>query len=598
MWIESVMLFYRVENRMSELLYLNFRGYLRSNLSEIKWVFVFALFFLALFYFLFKKRCAKNFWGLVLLSFNCAFIFVMTLFGRAMGETYRYTLVPFESYFVVITEGDMEILLQILMNIAMYIPLGLLLPRCFTLFERYRYIFLVAVISSVGIELVQGIFRLGLFEVDDIINNTLGSMIGMGIYALFHRFKNSTKVERRLNMNNLKPHQMQLLDLVSFALFGGEKCEVPLTFEVLKEASQQAVLTLMEVQGDTSRGFYLMHAQMLANNVRVNYEHAEAHHLMMQAEVPYVILKGSASASYYPEPLFRCMGDVDLLIAKSDLPKVDVILRENGFLPVEGNKHECHLAYHREVYDVVSRWEVHWSPGGIPKGDVGQRIRSYLEDIIASAEHSNIFAEEYMVPTVFHHGLIMLLHVAGHLINTGIGLRHLCDWAVFVAKFSDEEFCELFEDKLKAVGLWRFAQLLTQLSMKYLHCPAKEWCGVGDDEYLTMMMVDIMNSGNFGVKDKNRINQLKLMPNTRNGKMDDRGLLKQFIFTMNRKSRSDVPITAKVPLLLPIGWMYVGGRHLVYIMQGKRPGIRVKDMIAGAAERKEIYKEFRLFEPE
>lgn len=46
----------------------------------------------------------------------------------------------------------------------------------------------------------------------------------------------------------------------------------------------------------------------------------------------------------------------------------------------------------------------------------------------------------------------MLLHVAGHLINTGIGLRHLCDWAVFVAKFSDEGFCEMFEDKLKAVG--------------------------------------------------------------------------------------------------------------------------------------------------
>ena len=42
----------------------------------------------------------------------------------------------------------------------------------------------------------------------------------------------------------------------------------------------------------------------------------------------------------------------------------------------------------------------------------------------------------------------------------------------------------------------------------------------------------------------------------------------------------------------------VGGRHLMRIMQRRRPTIDVKDMIAGAAERKEIYKEFRLFEAE
>jgi hypothetical protein len=36
----------------------------------------------------------------------------------------------------------------------------------------------------------------------------------------------------------------------------------------------------------------------------------------------------------------------------------------------------------------------------------------------------------------------------------------------------------------------------------------------------------------------------------------------------------------------------------VRIKQKRRPTIDVKDMIAGATERKEIYKEFRLFEAE
>ena len=399
-------------------------------------------------------------------------------------------------------------------------------------------------------------------------------------------------------MNNLISYQMQLLDLVSFALFGGEQCDIPLTPEVLKEANQQAVMTLMKVDREIFPDFYLSHAQTLVNNVRIDYEHAEAHRLMMKVGVPYVILKGSASAAYYPEPLFRTMGDVDILIARSDLQKVDAILCENGFHPMENNEHPCHLAYYRENYGAISTWEVHWKANGVPNGKVGTKIEEYMADIIVNAERRQVSEGEYMVPTAFHHGLVMLLHVASHLTNLGIGLRHLCDWAVFVAKFSDEEFCAMFEDKLKKVGLWRFAQLLTQLAMKYLHCPAKDWCGDGDDDYLEMMMVDIMNGGNFGVKDSNRLNQLKLMPNARNGKMEDRSLLGQLILTMNDRARRDMPITAKVPLLLPIGWLYVGGRHLVRIKQKRRPTIDVKDMIAGAAERKEIYKEFRLFEAE
>lgn len=398
-------------------------------------------------------------------------------------------------------------------------------------------------------------------------------------------------------MKKLKTHQMQLLDLVSFALFSQGNCDTSVTPEVLREANQQAVLTLMKVEKETSPDFYLLHAQTLVNNVRIDYEHAEAHRMMMKADIPYVILKGSVSASYYPEPLFRTMGDVDLLVVKSHLLKVDAVLRENGFCPVEKNDVEYHLAYHRRTYGATSTWEVHWKPTGVPTGETGRKIERYLKDIIACAECNNVSEGEYMVPSAFHHGLVMLLHVAEHLINTGIGLRHLCDWAVFVAKFSDEEFCEMFEDKLKEVGLWRFAQLLTQLSVKYLHCPAKEWCGSGDDDYLEMMMVDIMNGGNFGVKDKNRINQAKLMTNTGKG-VDDTSLLKQLFLTMNQKARLGMPITAKVPILLPIGWLYVGGRHLVRIKQKKRPTIDVKDMIAGATERKKIYREFKLFEVE
>ena len=398
-------------------------------------------------------------------------------------------------------------------------------------------------------------------------------------------------------MKQITKTQKELLDVLSKSLFDRKNENVEINIDILKEAKHQAVLSLMNVDVIEFPQVYNLQAKILFNNMRIEYEHVDAHRLMLENKVPYVVLKGVASAIYYPEPSLRTMGDVDLLVLESDLEKVDKILRANGFCQEDFDAHHHHIVYQRHRNGLRSVWEVHWKSPGIPNGESGIKIQKYLSNIIDCARIHKIPSGEYQIPMAFHHGLVMLLHIAGHLINTGIGLRHLCDWAVFVATFSDDEFCAMFEEKLKAVGLWRFAQLLTQLSIKYLGCPKKDWCGNGDEEYLNKMMQDIMDGGNFGEKDKNRINQAKLMTNTGKG-VDDTSILKQFFLTMNDKAKRGMPIVAKVPVLLPIGWAYVGFRHLLRMIQGRRPSIDVGDMISGATKRKEIYREFRLFEEE
>ena len=55
-----------------------------------------------------------------------------------------------------------------------------------------------------------------------------------------------------------------------------------------------------------------------------------------------------------------------------------------------------------------------------------------------------------------------------HMTSESIGLRHLCDWAVFVNSISNNEFVGLFSENLKSFGLWKFAQIMTATSEKYL----------------------------------------------------------------------------------------------------------------------------------
>lgn len=66
---------------------------------------------------------------------------------------------------------------QYFLNILFFIPYGLLFPWK----DNWKRVFVTALVLSVFIELSQFIFNLGWCEVDDVISNTFGSMIGYGV---------------------------------------------------------------------------------------------------------------------------------------------------------------------------------------------------------------------------------------------------------------------------------------------------------------------------------------------------------------------------------------------------------------------------------
>lgn len=401
--------------------------------------------------------------------------------------------------------------------------------------------------------------------------------------------------------------QSTLLNLTAHALFNTpvhitESVDWPSVFE---EAYAQAVVPIAYmaakpfIPADEKKRWESLSTRVIGNSIRMDYEHVELHNLMSEAGIPYVAMKGSASAWYYPEPILRTMGDVDFLVKREDLGRTAKALESAGFRAVEDNENQAHIGYHRIQGRISSTWEMHWSLAGIPKGEAGDMVRNYLEDMIETAVEIVTPDGKYMIPDAFHHGLIMLIHTAGHMINTGVGLRHLCDWAVFVEKFSDEEFRDIFENKLKTAGLWHFARLLTQLSIQYLGCPYKKWAMEDVNvSLIESILTDIFAGGNFGGKDPERINQAKLITDQRKNNVDDSSMIKQLFSTMNEKARIGMPVCEKIPALLPVGWIYVGGRHIGRILAGERPKIHVGKMIDGASERKEIYKQFRLFEAE
>ena len=328
----------------------------------------------------------------------------------------------------------------------------------------------------------------------------------------------------------------------------------------------------------------------IARNSQISYAHTMIERLFGKAEIPYVILKGCASAAFYGDPLLRTMGDVDFLVSESDFDKADSLLRENGFV-ADNIKHEYEEAYTKD--GIV--FELHKKVNGVPGGKVGEIVDGYFENIFEKTEVVRTVFAQYSSPSNFHHGLIMLLHVARHMVTGGIGLRHFCDWAVFVEKIG-EDFPSLFEKRLKEVGLWRFACLLTQFCVRYLGCQEREWAGEIETELLEALCDDIFAGGNFGHKDLKRSDEAKFITSRKKGGVNDDSNLKQAILTANELVRRHWKVAEKIPLIYPFGWIFFGGRYAIRAMLGKREKKNIDEIIVGAEKRKEIYKNLNLFE--
>ena len=334
---------------------------------------------------------------------------------------------------------------------------------------------------------------------------------------------------------------------------------------------------------------YLFNLDVVSNS-RISYAHTVLHELLTEHRIPYVILKGCISAQYYDNPVLRMMGDIDFYINPSDKKRVDSLLKSHGF-ELHDNDHEFETVYTKDG----SIYELHTKINGIPGGKAGKQIEAYFKDIFEKAKTKNLDLAQYNSPSPFHHGLIMLLHVARHMITGGIGLRHFCDWAVFVEKMG-ESFPSLFESKLKKVGLWRFAQIMSQFCVLYLGATYQPWMGKLEKELLRDLKDDVFAGGNFGHKDLKRADEAKFITSRKKGGVNNDSNIKQAFLSANDIVRKHWQFADKVPVVFPVGWAFFGGRYALRALTGKRERINVNKLAKGAENRKKVYRQIKLFE--
>ncbi|MFW5632957.1 MAG: VanZ family protein [Acetivibrio ethanolgignens] len=121
------------------------------------------------------------------------FLFFSEGLHRSGSGEYRYNLVLFQEIkraLYCLENGNISyFLLNVVMNVAAFAPFGFFLPVISPKNKKFLNVFLLSLELTLTIEILQLLFRVGIFDVDDIAMNTLGGILGYGIYYIGKRME-------------------------------------------------------------------------------------------------------------------------------------------------------------------------------------------------------------------------------------------------------------------------------------------------------------------------------------------------------------------------------------------------------------------------
>ncbi len=377
-------------------------------------------------------------------------------------------------------------------------------------------------------------------------------------------------------------------------------CESADWNEVFLESLRQAV-PIMAFDGAAEYKAYIpdevfqrwlmTSGNVFQTNERVAQAQKELLAILEDGGYRYLILKGLAAASYYPRPEFRGLGDVDFLVDADKTKEVGKLLVKNG-CKKWGCAHGHHIAYQRSD----AHLELHFEVAGIPYGEAGERVRSFLKDVLENGKRVELQTGDFVAPKEPYHGLVLLLHMQHHMLGEGLGLRHLCDWACFVERTANEPFWkETLLPFVKEIGLFTYAAVMTKTCALYLGATCPEWAVEADESVCAEVLDDIFKGGNFGGKDRKRAKSAMLISERGKGGTNHSKTY-NLCHGFHAYTRAKHPSCQKCFLLYPVFYVVEGFRYLGLMLAGKRHSPFA--MRADADERKAVYDKLHVFEKE
>ena len=342
-------------------------------------------------------------------------------------------------------------------------------------------------------------------------------VISAAMFPKTHRMPDISGEQYSVLHERLKSHALMLLPAALL-----NSAEMP---EALRQQWQKELFTQK-----LRFGQYLIHQEAVLRP-------------FSQAGIPCVVLKGTVSASYYPEPAYRAMGDIDLLVRPRDCQSAVRLLKENGFRS-SGYRDAIEQGFRKGYVPL----ELHI--GICPEGQYADTINTLLLNHFAEMESKELYDFVFPCMTEMCNGLVLLEHMHHHL-RDHLGFRQVIDWMLYVdAHLDDKAWNANLRGLFTQCGLERFAIVITAMCQRYfgLRTEGISWTQNADAALCEELFDHIYVMGNFG-------NQLEANQKSAAGMLRDRSLL-CVLKDLQKVGLDNWELCRSHPWLRPFAWLY------------------------------------------
>ena len=146
----------------------------------------------------FRKNALRYLARLVLTEYIFC-VYGLTIIFRKANRAYSLFLTPFWSYKEIFNGKDPSLINEIILNVVLFVPIGLLWgaqSKNRTNKQQWLAAFVLGMGLSIVIEVLQLVFKKGSFEIDDIIHNIVGCILG------FAAWKGCKKIVEAIKQRN------------------------------------------------------------------------------------------------------------------------------------------------------------------------------------------------------------------------------------------------------------------------------------------------------------------------------------------------------------------------------------------------------------
>lgn len=259
-----------------------------------------------------------------------------------------------------------------------------------------------------------------------------------------------------------------LLAILRTSLWGEPlNCNITVTQTLLKALHQQCLeplvaQTLLKLQLSEGQKSFLL--QLVAATMK---QHLKVNAVLKDEILTYknkgfnpILLKGQGCAYYYPNPVLRPTGDLDIYLGKQlDLKRYPKEKSDKHYSYI---KQGVHIELHKYVETLLYPW-------------YNKQFQRLTKEYMADPRSIQFNGIGFQIPPIQFNALMIFNHLWHHFIGGGIGLRQFVDLALILHQDHDHIDKDTLKADLQAIGLFKAWQIVGCVIVDALGLPEAEY---------------------------------------------------------------------------------------------------------------------------